>query len=258
RRSPRDSLSEGANDGAAARGVGPSARWQTSPVDVRTDVEPVEPPVVGAFTDEPDGESGDVVVLSWWQHPVNVIGLVIAIALIGGMVGWLVADPGGDAGGGGEVDVGFLHDMRAHHEQAAQMGFMFLALEDTDPGLRTVARSIVTGQNQEIGRMIQLLRDFGAPEAAETEAAMAWMGMATTVDQMPGMASEAELDALGATSGAAADELFVELMVDHHGGGLHMAETAADDAEDSRVRSLAASIVTSQSHEIGELQQLVG
>ena len=195
-------------------------------------------------------------MLSWWQHPVNVIGMVIAIALIGGMVGWLVADAGGDAGGG-EVDVGFLHDMRAHHEQAAQMGFMFLALDDTDPGLRTVARSIVTGQNQEIGRMVQLLRDFGAPEAAETEEAMAWMGMATTVDQMPGMASEAELDALGATSGAAADELFVELMVDHHEGGLHMAETAAADAEDARVRSLAASIGASQADEIGELERLV-
>ena len=226
------------------------------PRDVRTDVEPHEPPAIDAPPAEADDDSSDDVVLSWWQHPVNVIGMVIAIALIGGMVGWLVADAGGDAGGG-EVDVGFLHDIRAHHEQAAQMGFMFLALEDTDPGLRTVARSIVTGQNQEIGRMVQLLRDFGAPEAAETEEAMAWMGMPTTVDQMPGMASEAELDALGATSGAAADELFVELMVDHHEGGLHMAETAAADAEDARVRSLAASIGASQADEIGELERLV-
>ena len=86
---------------------------------------------------------------------------------------------------------------------------------------------------------------------------MAWMGMPTTVDQMPGMASEADLDALGATSGAAADELFVELMVDHHEGGLHMAETAAVDAEDARVRSLAASIGAGQADEIGELERLV-
>lgn len=204
----------------------------------------------------PANDDDDVVVLSWWQHPVNVVGMIIAIALIGGMVGWLVADAG-DGSGGGEVDVGFLHDMRAHHEQAVQMGFMFLALEDTDPDLRTVARSIVAGQNQEIGRMVQLLRDFGAPEAAETEEAMAWMGMATTVDQMPGMASDDDLDALGATSGAAADDLFVELMVDHHEGGLHMAEAAAADAEDARVRSLAASIEASQADEIGELERLV-
>src|SRR5918994_1993788 len=115
----------------------------------------------------------DVVVLSWWQHPVNVVGLVLAVALIGGMLGWLIRDTSADQRGG-DADVGFLHDMRAHHEQAVEMAYTFLGLEDTSPGLRTVAGSIVVGQNIEVGRMIQMLRDMGRPEAAETDEAMAW------------------------------------------------------------------------------------
>jgi uncharacterized protein (DUF305 family) len=200
-----------------------------------------------------DNQGEDTVVLSWWQHPVNIIGLLVGIALIAGMVGWLIADASNDPGGS-DVDVGFLQDMRIHHEQAVQMGFMYLALPDTSPGLREVARSIVFGQGIDIGRMIQLLRDMNAPEAAETDEAMAWMGMPTTHDQMPGMATEEQLDELGAARGAEADRLFVELMSAHHNGGIHMAQYAATEADRADVRTMAAAMADSQADEILELQ----
>ena len=202
-------------------------------------------------------EVEDVVVLSWWQHPVNVITLLVGTALIAGMIGWLIADVAADDSGGNEVDVGFLHDMRAHHDQAVQMAFMYLALPDTDPGLRVVAREIVLSQGIDIGRMIQLLRDMDAPEAAETDEAMAWMGMPTTHDRMPGMATEEQLDELGAASGADADRLFVELMSAHHQGGIHMANFAATEAGVAEVRAMAESLAESQAGEIAELQGLV-
>jgi len=208
-----------------------------------------------ADADHDDVEDDDVVVLSWWQHPANVIALVVAVALIGGMIGWLISDARQDSRGG-EVDVGFLHDMRIHHEQAVEMAFTYLGLEDTDPGLRTVAGSILVGQNMEIGRMIQMLRDMGQPEAAETDDAMAWMGTPTPHAEMPGMATEEQLDQLEASSGTASDELFVDLMVAHHEGGIHMAQ-AAEDAELAKVRSMARSIVEGQRGEIAELQGLL-
>ena len=105
--------------------------------------------------------------------------------------------------------------------------------------------------------MIQLLRGMGAPEAAETDEAMAWMGMPTTHETMPGMATQAQLDELAASSGAAADELFVDLMTAHHEGGVHMAEFAAAEADNSQVRQMAAGVVTGQRGEIAELQGLV-
>jgi uncharacterized protein (DUF305 family) len=86
---------------------------------------------------------------------------------------------------------------------------------------------------------------------------MAWMGMPTTHEQMPGMASEEGLDALAAANGAAADDLFVDLMVDHHEGGVHMAEFAAEAAGSSEVRRMAESMAHSQQDEIAELQGLV-
>ena len=137
------------------------------------------------------------------------------------------------------------------------MGLMYLDRPDTDPGLRTVARSIVFGQALDIGRMIQLLRAADAPEAAESEEAMAWMGMPTPHEQMPGMASEDQLDALGSATGDAADDLFVDLMVDHHEGGVHMAEFAAEAADSGEVRRMAESMAHSQQDEIAELQGLV-
>jgi uncharacterized protein (DUF305 family) len=100
-----------------------------------------------------------------------------------------------------------------------------------------------------------MLRDMGRPEAAESDEAMAWMGMPTTADQMPGMASDEQLQALATSSGTAADELFVQLMIAHHEGGVHMAEQAVEDADLAKVRSLAGSIVAGQRGEIVELQQ---
>jgi uncharacterized protein (DUF305 family) len=172
------------------------------------------------------------------------------------MVGWMIGDSnaGRDAG---TVDVGFLQDMREHHEQAVAMSFLYLSLDGTDPGLRTVARSIVFGQGIEIGRMVQLLRDFGESEANEGDTSMAWMGHPVPLGEMPGMATDAELDQLGATSGAEADNLYVDLMVRHHEGGIDMAEFAAANASDAEVRAMATAIATGQREEITELERLL-
>jgi uncharacterized protein (DUF305 family) len=203
--------------------------------------------------DDPSDGSDDDLVLPWWQHPMNIATMLIAGVLIAGMIGWLVGDARSQPQYGAN-DVGFLHDMRYHHEQAVYMSFVYQSLPDTDRGLEVIAESIVMGQSIDIGRMIQLLREFGEPEAPDLQApAMAWMGMAMPIDQMPGLASDDDIEALQSASGAAADALFVELMVAHHEGGVHMAEFAAENAENAEVRAMARSMAESQSDEIAEL-----
>ena len=196
----------------------------------------------------------DVIVLPWWQHPLNIFTIVITAALLAGMVGWMIGDSNSELAHN-EVDTGFLQDMREHHEQAVYMSFIYNSLPDTDSGLRTVATSIIMGQNQDIGRMVQMLRMFGEPEANEGETSMAWMGMPVERGQMPGMASQADLDKLATLSGREADEFFVQLMKAHHEGGIHMAEYASGNAKNSEVRAMAAAIVTSQQEEIAEMQR---
>jgi uncharacterized protein (DUF305 family) len=156
-----------------------------------------------------------------------------------------------------DVDVGFLQDMHWHHDQAVQMALIYLSANGTDPALRQAAEEILVGQNQEIGLMIQMLRDFGKADTNETDTGMAWMGDPTPLDSMPGMATEAQLEQLGQASGAEADQLFVQLMTAHHQGGIHMADYAEQHANESQVRDLARQISGSQAEEIAEMEQLL-
>jgi uncharacterized protein (DUF305 family) len=87
---------------------------------------------------------------------------------------------------------------------------------------------------------------------------MLWMGISAWVGQMPGLASQAELDRLAASSGRAADELFVELMTAHHVGGIEMADYAAANAKTSEVRAMAASMAAAQRGEIVEMESQLG
>lgn len=202
-------------------------------------------------------ESGDDgLTLPWWRSRLNLVALAVTIALVAGLVGFMA---GQETAGPetNEVDIGFLQDMRGHHEQAVQMGFIFLTVEDTHPGLRAIARSVIFGQGIDIGRMVQLLRSMGATEVNETGAAMTWMGMSSDVDDMPGMATRDQLIALGNATGAEADALFVELMTAHHLGGVDMAEFAATRALHPEVRAMAASMAMAQRGEIAEMEGLL-
>ena len=205
---------------------------------------------------ESSGSDAEPIVLPWWQHPVNILTLVVTAAILAGMTGWMVGDSGPRIDHN-EVDTGFLQDMREHHEQAVLMGFIFRGLPDTDPGLRTIAAGIVRGQSMEVGRMIQLLRDYGETEANETDVSMTWMGMSAGVDQMPGMATEDEIEQLGQLSGEQADRLFVALMSEHHVGGIEMADFAADNAQTEEVRNMARAMASAQRGEIEEMDQLI-
>jgi uncharacterized protein (DUF305 family) len=223
-------------------------------------------------TDRAADSDADVLVLPWWQRPFNIGVLVVTAALLAGMVGWLIGDSGSQPEHS-TVDIGFLHDMREHHEQAVFMGLIFGELDDTNPGLQLVATTIVRGQSLEVGRMIQLLRSFGAPEARTDGTPMDWMGAAGHAEhggtavptgdpddpftQMPGMATEDQLDALAAASGAEADALFVELMTAHHRGGIDMAAYAVEHAQNDEVVKMAAGIVHAQEGEIVEMENLL-
>ena len=79
---------------------------------------------------------------------------------------------------------------------------------------------------------------------------MGWMGDPVARDEMPGMASRAEMD--GLRSADDIDAWFVTLMVDHHAGGIAMIDAALDDASGD-LEALATRMRIAQSSEIGEL-----
>ena len=188
---------------------------------------------------------------SWPPSLPQAVILVAALCLIAGLVGWRLAQD--DHPGRGSVDVGFLQDMQTHHLQALELGYAYLE-HGTDPTLQHIAHDIITDQGIEVGQMRGVLSEWGLPSTPNPEGtAMAWMHEPHPAQQMPGMATAADLDRLRAAQGLEADDLFSQLMIRHHEGGIHMADFAATDAETGNIRNFARGMAASQRSEIGEI-----
>jgi uncharacterized protein (DUF305 family) len=71
---------------------------------------------------------------------------------------------------------------------------------------------------------------------------------------MPGLATRDELRQLRDARGAAADALFLELMSEHHRGGVHMADYAYRNASTASVRELAQRMAYVQATEVNEFR----
>lgn len=208
----------------------------------------------------PDGEPDDAPAPAaapaapaapWGLTKGRVVALVLAAAFLAGAAGWALAQD--RPPGRGSADVGFLHDMIDHHSQAVEMSTLVLRpAVGADPSVAVQAQSIALGQEVEIGLMLGRLRAWDAPETGDGTA-MAWMGDPVPVAEMPGLATEEEIDALRAATGAEADELFLRLMIEHHHGGVAMATEAAERASDGDVVELATAMATAQRSEVTEM-----
>lgn len=183
------------------------------------------------------------------------MALVCALSFLAFAIGLMAGVDLGkpDRPGIGSVDVGFLQDMSSHHEQAIQMS-LFEMRRGNDTTVKSFAEEIHYLQAYEIGAMERQLDDWGYSRQNRSPLAMTWMGDDTPVDQMPGMATSQEFDALGAATGAQADALFVRLMQDHHRGGIGMADYAAKNAKTSFVREIAARMARLQRLEVKEME----
>ncbi len=222
-------------------------------MDAGTRNPPVETPAEAAEVEHVDAD--DVSVLAWYRNPWNIFASLFAVLVLAGTGGFVLgeryATPDSNS-----TDIGFLQDMRAHHEQGVSMSMAFFDKSDVSSQIETVAQDIIWGQSIEIGRMVQLLREYGGDEANLSGTGMAWMNHSMPLERMPGMATEADLEALVAANGQDADRLFIQLMVLHHRGGIEMAAYARDHAGSDEVKRLAASVVTGQESEIVELERL--
>ncbi|MEU0357732.1 DUF305 domain-containing protein [Streptomyces cyaneofuscatus] len=159
----------------------------------------------------------------------------------------------------GSADAGFARDMAIHHQQAVEMSFIVRdRTEDED--VRRLAYDIINTQANQRGMMLGWLEMWGLPKSS-AKPPMAWMGH--TVEPagdgslMPGMATDAELEALGAAEGKAAEVLFLRLMTVHHRAGVDMARAGAEAAGTDVIRNLAQGMVSGQQSEIGLMADML-
>ncbi|WP_435831851.1 DUF305 domain-containing protein [Catellatospora methionotrophica] len=153
---------------------------------------------------------------------------------------------------------GFARDMSTHHAQAVAMG-MIAAKKGLAPEVRTLGEDIALTQQGQIGIMSQWLRDWSLNLNSSAKP-MAWMPdgdkSALNGNLMPGMATPQEMTALENASGKDVDTLFLEMMIKHHLGGVHMVDAVLTATDDPDVLWLAKGMKTRQTLEISEMQKL--
>jgi uncharacterized protein (DUF305 family) len=178
-----------------------------------------------------------------------ILGLVLGALLLGGE-----ATPEDTS-----AEAGFARDMSVHHEQAVELAFIVRDRTD-DPEIRAMAYDIINTQRAQIGMFSGWLQQWDLPQSS-TAPPMAWVdqehGSMAGMDGMPGMASDEQVDELRAAKGVEAERLFLELMIEHHKGGVEMAKAVLPLTDRDEVAYIADTIVKSQEAEIATMEQML-
>ncbi|GHH62264.1 DUF305 domain-containing protein [Lentzea cavernae] len=149
-----------------------------------------------------------------------------------------VAPPPNDA------DREYVAMMIAHHEQALAMT-RFAPERAENETVKGLADRIRFSQEPEIGAMKQWQRTFNA------------IGTHGDHSSMPGMATQDQLNALGAARGKDFDRMFLELMIKHHEGAIKMATDVRGSGSNVQVEEMADDVVATQDDEIGRMKKLL-
>ncbi|MEU3300987.1 DUF305 domain-containing protein [Streptomyces sp. NPDC006678] len=227
-------------------------------------------------------------------HWAAITAVVLALLFAGAAT---VASAGGDAGhegghGGGtaaapasgSADAGFARDMAVHHQQAVEMSFI-VRDRTQDEEVRRLAYDIANTQANQRGMLLGWLDLWGLPKVESGSEPMGWMTPAKGhgghgghgghsgeyedgqgaragheaggASLMPGMATAAELEQLTKASGKQAEVLYLQLMTDHHKGGVTMAQGCADLCTVGTEKSLAQGMVDAQQSELALMADLL-
>ncbi|MFC9547542.1 DUF305 domain-containing protein [Streptomyces sp. NPDC056956] len=185
------------------------------------------------------------------------IAAAAALALVGaGALTYAVAgDEGADVvPSARSADAGFARDMAVHHQQAVEMSYV-VRDRTRDEEVRRLAYDIAQTQANQRGMMLGWLDLWELPKVS-ADPPMTWMGMGDRAADgedgalMPGMATRAEMERLGKLNGKQAEIFFLQLMTDHHKGGVHMAQGCVDKCEVGVEKRLARGMVEAQRSEI--------
>ncbi|MDQ0580616.1 DUF305 domain-containing protein [Streptomyces rishiriensis] len=158
------------------------------------------------------------------------------------------------------ADAGFARDMAVHHQQAVEMSYI-VRDRTADADVRRLAYDIAQTQANQRGMLLGWLDLWGLPKVS-SDGPMAWMGMGGMSDGedgalMPGMATDGELKKLGTLNGEQAEIFYLQLMTDHHKGGIHMAEACAAKCTVGVEKRLARGMVEAQQSEIDLMTDLL-
>ena len=156
-----------------------------------------------------------------------------------------------------DADIVFATDMIQHHAQALSMVDMTMGRK-LDPEVQTLAEDVRAAQAPEIEIMADWLQDWDqpVPETVRDHANAHGDGMEMDAG-MPGMMSAEQMRTLEAAQGIEFQDMWLEMMIEHHQGAIEMAETQQADGKYQPAVGLAEDVETAQRAEIARLQSLL-
>ncbi|MGH3645218.1 MAG: DUF305 domain-containing protein [Mycobacterium sp.] len=146
-----------------------------------------------------------------------------------------------------DADVMFLQMMYPHHAQAVDMAKLVPSRSQNQQVI-TLAQNIEKAQGPEMTQMTGLLASFGKP-APSTE---------MSGHDMPGMMSAEQMTNLTGLSGKAFDQVWLQMMIDHHSGAIDMSNTELRDGTNPDAKKLAQAIIANQQAEITQMRGMLG
>jgi len=142
-------------------------------------------------------------------------------------------------------DIMFAQMMIPHHSQAVQMSG-YAKTNTTNPDVLALAAKISAEQQPEIDLMGGWLHEWGIHDMP---------GMHHMGDD--GMLSDSAIAELKMATGADFDRQFLTGMIAHHQGAIAMAQGVLDGGKNPDVHTLASNIITSQTAEIAQMQEML-
>ncbi|MFF1742912.1 DUF305 domain-containing protein [Streptomyces mirabilis] len=185
-----------------------------------------------------------------------IAGTTAAVLVAAGAITYAVAESDGSGTkvpSADSADAGFARDMAVHHQQAVEMSYIVRDRTD-NVEVRRLAYDIAQTQANQRGMLLGWLDLWELPKVS-ADAPMTWMGMGDMASGkdgalMPGMATNTEMKKLNTLNGKQAEVFYLQLMTDHHKGGIHMAEGCVAKCTVGVEKKLAQGMVDAQQSEI--------
>ena len=156
-----------------------------------------------------------------------------------------------------DADVAFATEMIPHHADALVMVDMTQG-RDLTPGLAQLTEDIRAAQAPEIEQMADWLTAWKVevPETSRDHVNSHDMGDMGDMGGDMGMDAD-DMAMLEGTDGSAFEEMWLEMMIDHHEGAVEMAQEEQADGLFADAVALAESIETSQTAEIALMEEML-
>ena len=164
-----------------------------------------------------------------------------------------------------DADVTFASDMITHHAQALSMVDLTLD-RPLDPEVQALAEDIRETQGPEIETMADWLTEWGedVPETMRdhVNGGHDMDDMSDNLDDMghddmPGMMSADDIDELESSADAEFQDMWLEMMIEHHEGAVDLAQTEQAEGRFKDAVDLAGQVITTQTAEIDTMKELL-